>query len=79
MKQKMSFPGFTAESALGASGSYATIYASTPSAADVIPQLQLWRPGDCIPNCVCVQAEGCPCCGYNQPWFPWTRGVAARI
>lgn len=74
MEQKISIPGFTAESALGANGHYATISSSASSAAGVAPQLQIWKPGDCIPGCVCVQAEGCPCCGYDKPWFfPWLQ------
>jgi hypothetical protein len=75
----MSFPGFTAESALGPRGSYATIYASRSSTADVVPQLRLWKPGDCLPGCVCVQAEGCPCCGYDLPLPVGTsQGVTLR-
>jgi hypothetical protein len=54
-------------------------YASLPlgptvGLAGVSPQFTWW-PGACIPNCVCVQDEGCPCCGYGSnrkfPEFPF--------
>jgi hypothetical protein len=81
LEHRGKLPGFTAESSLGGGEFY---YAARlnrlrspkagPSTA-VVPQVRVWWPGDCIPGCVCVQDEGCPCCGYggNPPFprFPW--------
>jgi len=64
--------GFDAEAAMEAQkGSYSTVgHLQAAHSMSVIPELRIWRPGDCIPNCVCVRAEGCPCCGYQEPTLP---------
>ena len=71
---RLRLPGFDAEAALVSHGRFAArpmaATARGRSPAAVVPELGIWKPGDCIPNCLCVQAEGCPCCGY-QEMFPW--------
>ena len=43
--------------------------------APVTAALWPWR-WSCIPNCICVRQEGCPCCGPGEwpiltaPWLP---------
>jgi len=75
---RISIPGFEAEAALTDNGSYATRRTRGDSSASVVPQVLIWGPGDCIPNCVCVKAEGCPCCGY-QDMLPWQTGTLDPI
>jgi hypothetical protein len=72
-------PGFTAETALGrGSRTYRTTARGYGHAqSTVIPQFsRLGWPGDgCIPNCICVTEEGCPCC---TSWPP-SRTVRSRL
>lgn len=71
---KVRLPGFTAEFSLNGRRHYVAL--ERPSgfgvegkvSTTVVPQLRIWQPGDCIPGCVCVRPEGCPCCGYEMPW-----------
>jgi len=46
---------------------YATVLRPRAHGPSVTPQL-IWWTGECIPNCVCVKQEGCPCCGYGDPF-----------
>jgi hypothetical protein len=77
MEHLVRLPGFTADSSLGGGAHYATlprrglVMGQGNHASAVIPQLFVWGTGDCIPGCVCVKEEGCPCCGYgDNPLFP---------
>jgi hypothetical protein len=71
-EHKVRLPGFTADSSLGSGRDFITRRVPSMMLRDgppgmVIPQLRAWWPGhDCIPGCVCVTAEGCPCCGYER-------------
>ena len=68
----MKMPGFTAEAALGKSvGCYMLVptLATGAFSRTLIPQLSLGKLGwlginekGCIPGCVCIREEGCPCC-----------------
>jgi hypothetical protein len=62
---KMSMPGFTAETALFATTrSYRAISKTAGLRPAVSPSLLAPRgskPG-CIPDCICTTPEGCPCC-----------------
>ncbi len=64
----MSMPGFTAETALFATTrSYRAISRTARLKPLVSPSLRLSRPTSrgpkpCIPGCICVTPEGCPCC-----------------
>lgn len=58
-------PGFTAEAADYASGnSYRSTFGRTGTTAvsGVTPSLVAPDGGRCIPGCICVTPEGCPCC-----------------
>jgi len=47
---------------------------SVADAAGVARPSPAYWFGGCIPNCVCVRQEGCPCCGYGDwpiVWSPW--------
>jgi hypothetical protein len=34
--------------------------------SDVARSPFIWWPWNCIPGCVCVKQEGCPCCGPGE-------------
>ena len=78
----MTFPGFSAEFSLGpASQPYASRSPGLDgrSAAAIIPQAHRGFGGQlgsrfgtfgtegCIPGCLCVTREGCPCCHDVPP------------
>jgi hypothetical protein len=66
----MKIPGFTAEASYSKpSESYHGTSGRTRNAqsARVIPQRL--SQGNCIPGCICVTPEGCPCCSA----FPWPQ------
>lgn len=63
----MNMPGFTAEAAVYATGrSYRAKarFSGSNAASGVSPSLIGSRGSGraCIPGCICVQPEGCPCC-----------------
>jgi len=71
-------PGFTAQAADYPSGnSYRSISASTgtTAASGVFPSLVAPPRRGCIPGCICVTPEGCPCCEsiFKGVRFPRTR------
>ena len=81
----MNTPLFTAEASLyKTSSQYNTTstYFFATAEGNVMPQQTLlWSlPGGCIPGCLCIVAEGCPCCPWwmNPPWdwpTPFPGGV----
>ncbi|MFJ3791408.1 hypothetical protein [Kitasatospora sp. NPDC090091] len=71
MTRQAQLPGFTGEASLEpALGSYGVGGSTSGRAAPmaVVPQaLYPWGPKGCIPNCVCITGEDCPCCGSMPP------------
>lgn len=71
-------PGYGAEASLGGRRTYMASGGAPPLVGDagpLTPQFMIWKPGDCI-ECVCIQAEGCPCCGYQDMFpSPKTRSI----
>ena len=69
-------PGFTAERSLGRTAGYVSRDRPGAGDAQVVPQSLLGRttrrsrPDGCIPNCICVTLEGCPCCDVLWPMKP---------
>jgi hypothetical protein len=59
----MNMPGFTAEASLDTSREHyhLTTRWNVTDGQAVAPQLTR-SLGRCIPNCICVTDEGCPCC-----------------
>lgn len=60
-------PGFTAEHSLEAvvtsSAGSPVAGRSAPARGSVTPQASVLRDSsDCIPNCMCITGEDCPCC-----------------
>ena len=73
--QSTRMPGFTAEAAHYPSATSYGSRAARPEASGVLPSLVAPGPGRCIPGCICVTPEGCPCCdSIFKP--PWGRRVA---
>jgi hypothetical protein len=65
----MRSPGFSGELALYRTGHrYRTTWPGHPAIGLALQARATWsgRPGpgrpDCIPGCICVTPEGCPCC-----------------
>jgi hypothetical protein len=73
---KPRLPGFTAEAAVAATRRQH--YRSAVGAAlegdvrRVHPSLAWWPWQGCIPNCVCVGPDACPCCIGWPPHPPWS-------
>jgi hypothetical protein len=66
------FPGFTAGASLADRvGHYASQINTTPIPGAVRAQLWGRGPGGCIPDCVCVGPDACPCCTNIVPG--WSR------
>jgi hypothetical protein len=63
-------PGFVDDWTIGAPhGAYASAARGAPRAAGVTPAaLRFPRGTDCIPGCLCVTGENCPCCDSLFPW-----------
>jgi hypothetical protein len=38
---------------------------ATQSRRGLVDRMDYWK-GNCIPGCVCVTGENCPCCGYGE-------------
>ena len=75
---KVKMPGFLGDQvtheAVGTYASLRTGSSATQSTGGRVSPQFIWWPGQCIPNCVCVKDEGCPCCGYGgNPRWPWER------
>lgn len=81
MSESRNLPGFTAGSAVYAARRSYRIGARSSSSSDssgVVPSIgRAGRGRDCIPGCICVTPEGCPCCDTIFP-VPETRGEATR-
>ncbi|MFJ9606194.1 hypothetical protein ACIRS1_07515 [Kitasatospora sp. NPDC101176] len=78
----MNMPGFAAESSLGPPGGYYRTGAhrqGPPSGRRGVAPARALGSGlnasglGCIPNCVCITAEGCPCC--DSGGFPVDEGA----
>jgi hypothetical protein len=69
----MGTPGFTADVSLYKTGGRYRMAAGVVSdlyAEQIRPQSYVWSGGRwCIPDCVCVGPDVCPCCGsfWNHP------------
>ena len=68
---KQNFPEFTAEISLSKAQTYYHFNTSKQLQQEIIPQL-ISRKGPwsdwCIPGCICVTQENCPCCeGFRDP------------
>jgi len=74
-------PGFTADASIGAASGRYQQRDAEPAVTTTGYFAQAWRvtpPGmrgkqPCIPNCVCITREGCPCC-YPEPVVQPVRG-----
>ena len=73
----MPMPGFEAESSLLELGSYKSHARSgnfwEPSPWEIGPASIFARP--CIPGCICVTGEGCPCCSSILDIF---KGISRK-
>jgi hypothetical protein len=65
----MNIPGFTAEASLYKTSTQYNMAATTFLTAEpnIRPQIWRWPYGGCIPNCICVGPDACPCCGSIPP------------
>jgi hypothetical protein len=72
----MRSPGFTGESAIYATARHyrtaRTVSGGAPSltAALSLPPRPGQRGRACLPGCICVTPEGCPCCDMAAPRQP---------
>ncbi len=67
----MKAPGFTAEASLYETSEHYGHRSQTGAALGRAVLLQLGKGpfGRCIPGCVCVTSEGCPCCTSIDDWL----------
>jgi hypothetical protein len=86
MKQRTRMPGLTAEFSLQpAIDTYLSAHRSPHQASTTVaPQMLRFNPlrfgskDGCIPNCLCVTQEGCPCCDSLLPTTLPKRSVLVR-
>jgi hypothetical protein len=81
MKSGGTTPGFSAEITVhqAAGRRYRGPARGQGTAPRAVPAaLRIMRPdGNCVPNCVCVTQEGCPCCNYFDLAPPSTAKARA--